>query len=507
MQSEAAAPPGLRAWLGLAVLTLPVALLGIDMSVLHLAVPHLSADLRPSAAQLLWIVDIYGFLIVGFLITMGTLGDRIGRRRLLLIGAGAFGLASMLAAFSASAEMLIVARALLGAAGATLMPSTLSLLRVTFEDRRHRSVAVGIWTAGFMGGSALGPVVGGAMLERFWWGSVFLLGVPVMALLLALGPALLPEYRNAEPEPLDLASAVLLLVAMLAVVYGVKEVAAHGADPAPLLAIVGAAVAGLVFLRRQRRLRNPLLDLGLFANRAFSASLGIVLLSALTFAGAQFLIAQYLQTVLGLSPLRAGLWTLPAMVANVATILVSPLLVRRIALPYLVTGSLAVMAGGLTLLGLVGPGDDLPTVVTAFALLAGGLGPIMALSTHLATSTAPREKTGTAAGVMETTSELGIALGIAAVGSLGAAVYRREIVDAIPRGVPDAAADAAQDTIGAAVEASGGLPPHLGEALLDVAEHAFARGMQVSATAGATTLLVMAGVALLVLRRADTTSI
>ncbi|TQM15491.1 MFS transporter [Pseudonocardia kunmingensis] len=305
-----------REWTGLAVLALPAVLVMIDMSVLHLAVPRLAADLDPSASQLLWITDVYGFLIAGSLITMGALGDRIGRRRILLIGAAAFGAASVLAAYASSAEMLIAARALLGIAGAALGPSTLSLISVMFRDPRQRTTAITVWMAGFMGGGAVGPLVGGVMLEYFWWGSVFLAAVPVMVLLLTVGPVLLPEHRAAHPGRLDLPSAALSLTATLAVVYGIKEMAAGGLDLHPALIVAAGLAVGVLFVRRQQRLADPLLDLSLFRNRNFSVSLGTLTVTVIFMVGTQFLMAQYMQMVLGLSPLHAGLWGLPLVIAG-----------------------------------------------------------------------------------------------------------------------------------------------------------------------------------------------
>src|SRR5512145_2618073 len=217
-----------REWIGLAVIALPCMLYSMDLTVLNLAVPQLSVDLQPTSAQLLWIIDIYGFLVAGSLITMGTLGDRIGRRRLLMIGAAAFGIGSVLAAFSTSAEMLIATRALLGLAGATLAPSTLSLIRNMFLDPHQRTFAIGVWVTSYSVGGAIGPLLGGIVLQYFWWGAVFLIGVPVMVLLLAVGPVLLPEFRDPRAGRLDLASAALSLGAVLAAIWGLKRIAEHG---------------------------------------------------------------------------------------------------------------------------------------------------------------------------------------------------------------------------------------------------------------------------------------
>src|SRR5687768_5284674 len=246
-----------RDWIGLTVLALPCVLYSMDLTVLNLAVPHLSADLQPTGSQLLWIVDIYGFLVAGSLITMGTLGDRIGRRRLLLIGAAAFGVGSVLAALSRTAEMLIATRALLGIAGATLAPSTLSLIRNMFLDPRQRTFAIGVWVTSYSVGGAIGPLIGGVLLQYFWWGSVFLIAVPVMVLLLAVGPILLPEFRDPNAGRPDLVSAALSLAAVLAVIYGLKQIAQDGPGWLPTLSIVAGLAVGVAFVRRQLTLADP----------------------------------------------------------------------------------------------------------------------------------------------------------------------------------------------------------------------------------------------------------
>ena len=320
---------GRREWIGLAVIALPCLLYSMDLTVLFLAVPHLTAALQPSSTQLLWITDIYGFLLAGLLITMGTLGDRIGRRRLLLLGAAAFGVASLLAAFSTSPGMLIAARALLGVAGATLAPSTLSLLRAMFQDPRHRTLAIGVWISSFSAGAAIGPLAGGVLLERFWWGSVFLLAVPVMLLLLVLGPRLLPEYRDPDAGRLDLYSAAMSLVAVLLVIWGLKQLAQDGWGLPPALSILAGLAVGVGFVRRQQRLADPLLDLRLFRRRAFSPALAANTLDFFVSFAALLFIAQYLQLVLGLSPLEAGVWMLPSSVGFILGSLLTPLLVRR----------------------------------------------------------------------------------------------------------------------------------------------------------------------------------
>jgi DHA2 family multidrug resistance protein-like MFS transporter len=486
-----------REWIGLAVIALPCLLYSMDLMVLNLAVPSLSAALKPSAAQLLWIVDIYGFMLAGLLITMGSLGDRIGRRRLLLIGAAAFGIASVLAAFSTSTEMLIAMRALLGVAGATLAPSTLSLIRNMFHDPDERTVAISVWISSYSAGAAIGPLLGGVLLEYFWWGSVFLIGVPVMLLLLILGPVLLPEYRDPEAGRLDLPSAALSLVAVLAMIYGLKRMAESGFAWLPVLLIVAGLVVGRVFLRRQATLADPMIDLRLFRVPAFSAALATYTLATLVAFGAFVFIAQHMQLVLGMGPLEAGLWTIPFAGAFIIGSMLTPMMARRIAPPYVMAAGLALAAVGFALLAQVDATTGPVLLETAFIIYSLGLAPVFTLATDLIIGSAPPERAGAAAAISETGSEFGGALGIAILGSIGTALYRGAMADAVPREVSVEAAQAARSTLGAAVEVSRQLSDPLGTALLQASRAAFVEGVHVTALVAAA---AMVGAAILTVR-------
>ena len=494
---------GRREWIGLAVIALPCMLYSMDLTVLNLAVPHLSADLKPSASQLLWIVDIYGFMVAGSLITMGTLGDRIGRRRLLLIGAGAFGVASVLAAFSRSAEMLIATRALLGVAGATLAPSTLSLIRHMFHDPEQRTFAIGIWATSYSVGGAIGPLLGGVLLQYFWWGSVFLLGVPVMALLLLLGPVLLPEFRDPQAGRLDLPSAALSLAAVLPVIYGVKRVAEDGPGWLPAFSVAAGLAFGAAFLRRQRTLADPLIDLRLFRVPAFSASLATYALAIFVAFGVYIFIAQYLQLVLGLSPLRAGLWTVPSMAAFVVGSMLAPTFVRRTRPAYVMSTGLVLAAAGFAILTQVGRGSGLAVLVTGSVIYSLGICPVVILATDLIVGSAPVERAGTASAISEASSELGGALGIAMLGSIGTVVYRGAMAGVAPGGVPPAAMDAARSTLGAALAVAEPLAEPLRGQLLGTAREAFTQGFELAAGICAAMSLAAAIIVTLVLRRAQ----
>ncbi|MGW7480578.1 MFS transporter [Nonomuraea muscovyensis] len=494
---------GKREWTGLAVLILPTLLLSIDVSVLHLAVPALSADLRPTGAQLLWINDIYGFLIAGFLITMGTLGDRIGRRKLLLIGAAAFGVASVLAAYAPNAESLIAARALLGVAGATLMPSVLSLISNMFRDPAQRTVAISLWMTGFTGGMVIGPLVGGVLLEHFWWGSVFLLGAPVMAVLLVAGPLLLPEYRAPGSGRIDLPSVVLSITAALAVIYGVKEFASGATGWTPALSVAAGLALAIGFVRRQRTLADPLIDLKLFAERRFGGALATLLLVIMVGPGVGLLSGQYLQLVAGLSPLGAGLWTLPPTVAVIVGFVLSPALARRFRPGYVGAAGLLVSVAGFVLLAQVGAGSGIGPLVAGQVLFFLGGSPLLVLGTDMVVGSAPPERSGSAAALSETAQEFGGALGLALFGSLAAAVYRARL--AVPEEVPAEAAQAARDTLGGAATVAARQPAPVAAELLDGARAAFTDGLAATAAAGAVVLLVAAILSAVALRQVPPT--
>ncbi|GAA0937784.1 MFS transporter [Actinocorallia libanotica] len=442
---------GRREWLALGVLVLVVLLLTIDGTVLYLAVPSLTADLGPSATELLWIGDIYSFVLAGLLITMGNLADRIGRKRLLLIGSGAFGAASVAAAFASDPETLIAARALLGVAGATLMPSSLSIVRATFTDAGQRTRAIAIWSAGATAGAAAGPLVGGLLLENFWWGSVFLINMPVMLLVLVTGYLLLPESRGRSDQPVDLASSALSILAIVPLVYAVKHWVGSGPDwSVPATAAVGLA-AGWAFLRRQKRLRFPLLDVSLFKVPAFAGSVAANALAIFAFMGLLYFFSQYLQLVRGYGPLQAGLAELPSTIASMAVIVFVGALAARLGTGRSIGAGLAAGAVGLAGLGLAA---SLPSYwgLGVFLVVIGlGIGIAMTLSTDAVVTAVPKERAGAASSIAETGYELGGALGIAVLGSIQVAVYRADLD--LPPALPPADTAAVEQSLATAVAA------------------------------------------------------
>lgn len=489
-----------REWIGLIVLALPCLIYSMDLTVLNLALPQLSADLQPSASQLLWIVDIYGFLVAGLLITMGTLGDRIGRRKLLLTGAAIFGVVSVIAAFSPNAEMLILSRALLGIAGATVAPSTLSLIRNMFHDANERTFAIGVWGTAYAVGGTIGPIVGGVLLEFFWWGSVFLIAVPVMVLLLIVGPRYIPEYRDPQAGGIDLLSAALSLAAVLPVIYGLKQIAEHGFGGVAVATILAGLAIGFVFVRRQQTLADPMIDLRLFRSPGFSAAVAINILGVFAVFGSFLFTAQYLQLVIGLSPLMAGIWSLPGAVGVIAGSMLASTIVQKISAPYLIAIGFVLCAVGFGILTQVGGPNSLALIVIAGVVMSLGLGPMFVLTTDLIVGAAPPERAGAAAAISETGTEFGGTLGIAVLGSIGVAIYRSAMVGNVPADVPPAAADAAASTLGGALAVAEGLPDAIGLVLATAAQGAFSQGFGLVMALSGVMALATAAVALIFLR-------
>lgn len=476
-----------REWIGLGVILLPCMIYAMDLTVLNLAVPQLSEDLDPSSVQTLWIMDIYGFMVAGALITMGTLGDRIGRRKLLMIGAACFGTTSLLAAFAPTAELLIVARALLGLSAATLAPSTLSLIRNMFLDDRQRTFAIGVWVAGFSAGGAIGPVIGGFLLEHFWWGSVFLINVPCMILLLIVAPLLLPEYRDENAGKLDPLSAAQSVAAVLAVIWGLKDIAANGFNAAALVAVAAGILFGVLFARRQKRMAEPLIDLSLFQVPAVRSSLVVNMAGVFVLFGGFFFIAQYLQLALGLGPLEAGFWLAPSGVIFAVSSLVTPALAQRFR-PSLIIGlGFLLTALGFAVLAFVetfGTG----AILAGLVLFSLGFSPVATMTTDLVMTSVAPEKAGQASGVSETSFEFGGATGIAVLGAIFIAIYRN-LLDRLPVELPAAVQGDVHRTIGGAFELARTLPGPQGEALLAAAREAFTSALVV-------TSLLSAGIAL-----------
>ena len=469
----------------LVALALPVLLISMDATILGFAVPRLSEDLEPTSAELLWIIDIYSFVLSGLLITMGNVGDRIGRRRLLLYGAAAFSVASLAAAFAPTPLALIGARALLGVAGATLMPSTLSLIRNIFMDDRRRQFAVAVWATMFSVGAVVGPIAGGLLLEHFWWGSVFLVGVPVTTALLLIGPRVIPESRDPDPGPFDILSSALSMATILPLVFGMKTVAERGWATVVAPSVVIGLVAGWAFVRRQRVLAVPMIDLSLFAVPKFRVAITGNLLTCVGFAGSTFFVTQYLQLVLGLSPTRAALQLLPGAAAGVISTMSAPAMTRRFGTFAVITTGLATGALGFLLLTQLTVGSSLVPVTVALVIIEGGLCAAITVAIDAIISSVPPEKAGAGASVSETANELGVALGTAVLGSILTATYRRQLDDIA---VPTVTLDEARETLGAAHVAASDLGGPLGDALRSAADVAFTDGLRLASAVAAVLL-------------------
>ncbi|HEY4111120.1 MFS transporter [Puia sp.] len=465
---------GRREWLGLLLLVLPTLIVSMDMTVTYLALPVLSAALRPGPTELLWITDIFGFLEAGLLIVMGSLGDRIGLRKLLLTGATAFTLASVLAAFSTSAIGLIVARGIMGIAGASLLPTVLSLIRNLFHDARQRTFAMGLYTTCFSAGTMLGPIFGGLLLDRFGWPSVFLMPVPLILLLLGFAPFLLPEFRQRNAKPIDGISAILLMGAILPIVYGGKQLAQSGSPLVPVFCLLTGGLLAWQFVRRQRRIDNPLIQLELFSDARFNAAIAALFVALFSWSGVFLFIGQYLQSVAGVNSFSAGLWMLPGAAGSVLLCMLAPVAVRYISRDRMIAIGLLVMSAGIAGLCFLTPTSLGLLAITSF-FLSGGCGLTVTLGIDLVVASAPPEKAGAAAGLSETSTGFGGSFGVAALGSIGTAVYRQAMT-------AHQASAAARSTIGAAIqEAQHRQDP----ALLDFARSTFLHGVHITALVAA----------------------
>jgi DHA2 family multidrug resistance protein-like MFS transporter len=482
---------GAREWTALAVLLLPVLLVAVDATVLSFALPSISEALQPSGTQLLWMIDIYSLVLAGLLVSMGSLADRVGRRRLLLIGSVGFAAVSVIAAYAPTASALIAARAALGFFGAMLMPSTLSLLRNIFVDRQQRRLAVAIWAAGFSGGAALGPIVGGFLLEHYWWGSAFLMAVPVLVLLLILAPIFVPESKDPTPGPVDVVSIGLSLVAMTPIVYAIKSIAHEGFTSFSMLLLIVGFAAGTAFVRRQLSRPQPMLDVRLFARSSFSGAVLANLLSVFSLVGFLFFVSQHLQLVLGESPMQAGLILLPGLVVTIVAGLAVVPLVRRVTPRAVVAGGLLISAAGYGAVLLGAHQGSAAAIALAFVLLSLGIGAAETISNDVIISSVPAKKAGAASAISETAYELGAVLGTAVLGGILTAAYSAKVV--VPAGVSVADTVTATETLGGATAVAQQLPQSQSEQLLDSAQHAFGAGVGVTSVI-AVVLMVAASV-------------
>lgn len=439
-----------RRWAALAVLSSSLLVIVMDMTILNVALPELSADLQPSASEQLWIVDVYSLLLAGLLVPMSALADRWGRKRMLLAGFGVFGGASLLVLAADTPLGVIAVRSLLGVGGAMIMPTTLSLIRSIFTDPAERARALGVWAATSSLGVAVGPIVGGLLLESFSWQAAFLVNVPVMVVAVIAGVLLLPEARDPAPGRWDAVATVLSIAGMIALVWSIKRFAKEGVDAAAAWAALAAAAALLTwFVRRCLRRPDPLLDVRLFTRRPFTAGTIAALASMFAMAALLLLLSQWLQLVEGHSPLEAGVRLLPLAAGALVVAPLAPALGERIGARTVLAGGVATSAAGFLVLWLAGGDLAYPAVALALVLLGGGAGSL-AIASAIIMSGTPPEKAGNAAAIEETAYDLGNVLGVAILGSVAAAFFRSQL-DLGP-GLDPALAHDAQESLGGALE-------------------------------------------------------
>ncbi|MEV7615656.1 MFS transporter [Streptomyces sp. NPDC089799] len=488
-QRLTAVADGANRWVVLAVLCISLVLVALDATILHVAVPSVTEDLRPGSIELLWIVDAYPLVCASLLILFGTLGDRVGRRRILLLGYGLFGVASATAALADNAQVLIAARALLGVGGAMIMPATLSILRQVFPDRKERALAIGIWTGVAAIGAASGPVLGGFLIQHFWWGSVFLINIPLMALILPLGRWLLPESRGAADGPWDVVGALMAAAGVLGVVLGVKRAGADREllDPQAFVPLLLGAVLLVLFVRRQRRRTHPLIDMRMFSRATFTTSVGCIVLAMLALVGLELIAVQYLQLVLHLSPLETGLRLLPLTFAAMAAGGTGSYTLHRIGPRAMVSLGFLLTALAVLMLTLMGEHDRPLLLTVGFVLLGFGLQTTLFAAYESMLSEAPAETAGGAAAIGETSYQLGAGMGIALLGSVMNAAYAPGLAHVA--GVPAADSAGAANSLGEAYQIASALGGPAGDALYAAARVSFVHGLHV-------TLLVSAGLLL-----------
>ncbi|MBM6590468.1 MFS transporter [Brevibacterium sp. RIT 803] len=478
---------GRREWAGLAVLMIPVLLISIDNTVLGFAIPAISTGLHPTGTQLLWIVDIYALMLAGLLVAMGSIGDRVGRRRLLIIGAFGFGLASLLAAYSTSAEMLILARALLGLFGATLMPSTLSLIRNIFLHDKDRRVAIATWAAMFSGGAALGPIVGGILLEHFHWSSVFFINLPLITLFIPAALLLLPESRDPNPGRIDPLSIGLSMLMLAPLVFAIKHVMADGVDMLFWASLAVTVVAGTGFVMRQLASANPMLDVRLFADKIFTSAVLSNLLSVMGLAGFLYFGTQLLQLVLGLSPVEAALVLVPGLITSIVAGYTAVPIIARLQPRVVVPCALVLNATGMGIVAFT-PEHSVAGMLISFLILGVGLGTAEVITNDLILSAVPANKAGAASAISETAYEFGSVMGTAVLGGLTTMVYSSQLQSALG----DKASGPEFETLGSSLEHAVAQGGHLGDQLAEAAVTSFDLGVQWAAGAAVVLVLIAA---------------